>query len=238
MKKILWLSRHAPSQKHIESLRSFFQEEVHVDHQRRSVDNPRQIVQWLRRGGYHELVLNAPLSVFEQLCRQGTKPLYIENVPEDNPAQVDFYHTNRKLGFRFQRFRRVTGVHKQFIEVEPLARDGGIILWVSQHPPSDSQVMELQKVFGTVGVEHDPQLTFKGAEAVAEHFDQGAYADLVAVCPLAMLDHLCRQGLAPLWAESVQENDPPRIEFRGARGQGFRFLKFMRLRKVHLVFED
>lgn len=115
---------------------------------------------------------------------------------------------------------------------------GKKVLWMSQHRPHASQIAALQVMFGNdVLVEQDSN-SFDTADVIVQRFNGGGFDDLVVVAPLSVLDHLCRRGLKPLWAESIEENNPRKIEFRGARGQGFRFVRFRRVRRVSIEFED
>ena len=41
-----------------------------------------------------------------------------------------------------------------------------------------------------------------------------------------------------LWLRVVEENDSAKIEFRGARGQGYRFVWFRHIKCVAIEFED
>lgn len=112
------------------------------------------------------------------------------------------------------------------------------ILWMSRHEPHRRQIETLQNMFGrdTV-VEQDPR-PFDDARQIAKRFREGGYDDIVIVAPLSVIAVLCTEGIKPLWSEAVEENDPSKIEFRGARGQGFRFVRFRRIKRVALEFEN
>ena len=111
------------------------------------------------------------------------------------------------------------------------------ILWMSRHRPLSSQVVELKHHFGEgVVVEQDPR-PFDNAEVVARRFKEGGFDDMVVVAPLSVIDHLCRMGLKPLWAEMIEETDPRKIEVR-ARNTGYRFSRFRRVKSVRLEFEE
>ncbi len=109
---------------------------------------------------------------------------------------------------------------------------------MSRHKPHVRQVAALRTMFGSdVVVEQEPQ-PFDDARDIARRFRLGRFDDLVVVAPLSVLAVLCQQGIHPLWAECVEENNPRNIDFRGARGQGFRFVRFRRVKELRLVFED
>ena len=76
------------------------------------------------------------------------------------------------------------------------------ILWVSRHASLLVQRAALQAVFGA-----DCEVVHRdigNAGAVAAEYRRGGYTDLVCVVPMATLDHICREGLNPLWAEMVE----------------------------------
>lgn len=108
-----------------------------------------------------------------------------------------------------------------------------MILWVSQHPPLPCQVAELRRLYGLAPgeIRHSRQ---GNAQAVAEEFRSGGYRDMVAVVPLATLDHLCREGLAPLWAEMVETPQAGRKADLDFRGRRLWFAGFKRARGVTL----
>ena len=112
------------------------------------------------------------------------------------------------------------------------------ILWMSRHKPVLSQIKELQKLFGTdVVVEQDPR-PFDSAEQIVKRYKVGNYQDIVVVAPLSVLAKMCELGLKPLWADAAEETNERRIEYRGARGKGFRFIGFKRVSRIELVFEE
>ncbi|MDP3989053.1 MAG: hypothetical protein Q8P93_02360 [bacterium] len=79
---------------------------------------------------------------------------------------------------------------------------------------------------------------FDDARQVAHRFREGGYDDMVIVAPLSVIQVLCNEDIRMLWSEAVEENDPSKIEFHGARGRGFRFVRFRRIKRVALEFED
>jgi len=79
---------------------------------------------------------------------------------------------------------------------------------------------------------------FDDARQIAEKFRNDGYDDMVIVAPLSVIQVLCNEGVKMLWSEATEENDPKRIEFYGARGQGFRFVRFRRIKRVIVEFED
>jgi len=107
------------------------------------------------------------------------------------------------------------------------------ILWVSRHASLLVQRAALQAVFGA-----DCEVVHRdigNAGAVAAEYRRGGYTDLVCVVPMATLDHICREGLNPLWAEMVEtptsDGRAPDLAF-GAKK--FWFTGFKRVKGVGL----
>lgn len=112
------------------------------------------------------------------------------------------------------------------------------VLWMSRHTPTAWQISELAKYLGDeVAVEQEAR-PFDDARQIVRRFREGGYDDMVIVAPLSVIAVVCNEGIRPLWSEAAEENDPRRIEFRGARGQGFRFVRFKRIKRVALEFFD
>lgn len=112
------------------------------------------------------------------------------------------------------------------------------VLWMSRHRPAASQSAALKAMYGNdVEVVLDPN-PFDNARTIAQRYREGGFDDLVVVAPLSVLDQLCQMGCKPLWCESVEESNPRRVEFRGGGGQGYRFLRFRRVRRIVIEFED
>ncbi len=112
------------------------------------------------------------------------------------------------------------------------------ILWMSRHKPHPRQIKALQKMYGADTIIEQDSKPFDDARQIATRYEQGGFDDLVVVAPLSVIAVLCHEGVKPLWSESVEENDPAKVDFWGARGQGFRFVRFRRIRRVALEFED
>lgn len=112
------------------------------------------------------------------------------------------------------------------------------ILWMSRHRPHESQVKALQDIYGVdVIVEQEPR-PFDDARDIAMRFRKSDYDEMVIVAPLSVIQVLCNEGIRMLWSEATEENDPTKIHFRGARGQGFRFVRFRRIKRVVVEFEE
>ena len=103
------------------------------------------------------------------------------------------------------------------------------VLWMSRHTPTDRQITALKEMFGEETVVDQESRPFDDARQVARRYRDGGYDDMGVVAPLSVIQVLCKEGIKPLWSEAVEENNPSRIEFRGARGQGYRFDRFRRI---------
>lgn len=112
------------------------------------------------------------------------------------------------------------------------------ILWVSRHRPHPRQIDALREMYGRDAVVEQEARPFDDARQIARRFREGRYNDMVIIAPLSVIAVLCNEGIKMLWSEAVEENEEPKIEFRGARGQGFRFVRFRRIKRVALEFED
>lgn len=110
------------------------------------------------------------------------------------------------------------------------------ILWLSRHDPTESQVEELKRIYGNdVLIEKDPR-PFSSAEDIVLRFKNGKYDDLVVIAPLSVLGRLCELGIKPLWAdmEVVPDEEAEVI----ASGRGYRFIRFKRIKRLKLEFEE
>ncbi|MDP2668755.1 MAG: hypothetical protein Q8P07_02880 [bacterium] len=112
------------------------------------------------------------------------------------------------------------------------------ILWMSRHAPHRSQIEALREMYGNDTAVEQEAKPFDDARQVARRFREGGYDDIVIVAPLSVTAVLCNEGIRMLWSEAVEENDPSKIEFHGARGQGFRFVRFRRIKRFAIEFED
>jgi len=112
------------------------------------------------------------------------------------------------------------------------------VLWMSRHKPHPRQIETLREMYGKDAIVEQESRPFDDARVVARRFREGDYDDMVIVAPLSVIAVLCNEGIKMLWSEAVEENDLVRIVFHGARGQGYRFVRFRRIKCVTLEFED
>ena len=112
------------------------------------------------------------------------------------------------------------------------------ILWMSRHKPHPRQIGVLHDMYGADAIIDQEPRPFDDARWIAQRFRDGNYDEMVIVAPLSVIQILCNEKIPMLWSEAIQEDDPDKIEFLGARGQGFRFVCFRRIKRVALEFED
>lgn len=112
------------------------------------------------------------------------------------------------------------------------------ILWVSHRHPHPREIDALREMYGgNVVVERETR-PFDDARQIAQRFREGRYDDMVIVAQPFVIAVLCYEGIRMLWSASVEENEESRIDFRGARGQGFRFVRFRRIKRIAVEFEN
>ena len=112
------------------------------------------------------------------------------------------------------------------------------VLWMSRHKPIPRQISELCRMYGRDVVIDQEANPFDDARQIARRFREGGYGEMVIVAPLSVIAVLCLENIPMLWSATAEENDPAKVEFRGARGRGFRFVRFRRIKRVALEFED
>lgn len=111
------------------------------------------------------------------------------------------------------------------------------VLWVSRHDPHPVQLSALPQYLAD-----EVKLTklpgFRSAEDIVQTYREGGFDDMVIVAPLSVIARVVDFGIRPLWSESVEEADPAKAHYRGGGGKWFRFVRFRRIKALHLEFED
>jgi hypothetical protein len=116
MKKIYWVSRHAPLLSQINELKNIFKEDVELIIDPQPFSSAKEIAERYKRSGCSDLVVVAPLSVLMRLVEEeGLHPLWAEmaEVADEKEAEV----TVKGKHYRFAGFKRVKGVK---LELEPI----------------------------------------------------------------------------------------------------------------------
>ena len=111
------------------------------------------------------------------------------------------------------------------------------VLWVSRHTPHPVQLPALEQYLGD-SVEITKLPGFRSAEDIVQNFREGQYDDMVIVAPLSVIARVVDLGVRPLWSEAAEEPDRSRAHFQGGGGKWFRFVRFRRIKALHLEFED
>ena len=112
------------------------------------------------------------------------------------------------------------------------------ILWFSSHPIHKSQEVELKRLFGKDVKVDKVGTTFGDAKVIAENFFRKEYDWMVVVAPLSVIAIFCEKKVPMLWAQSVEENDHTKIDYYGARKQGYRFSHFKIIKQVKVEFAE
>ncbi len=108
------------------------------------------------------------------------------------------------------------------------------ILWIGA-PPLPVQIERLKRLFGPVKLILDTTET-KSAEAIAALYRESGASDIVVVVSASIIDHLCRQGVYPLYPVMVRVENPDEADLH-LRDQYLAFRGFRRLTSVRLVFD-
>lgn len=113
-KKIMWFSRHMPTESQMSELKRLFGGDVKVIIDTLPYINAESIVDRFNEYNADDLIVVAPLSVISSLTRCGIKPIWanMELVGEDE-AEV----TMSGRYWRFKGFKRVNRVYIDFEEV-------------------------------------------------------------------------------------------------------------------------
>ena len=114
-KKVLWLSEHRPCQAQVDGLAQIFGSDVEVCKDVNAFKNAQEILRRFQKGGYDDLVVVAPVSVIDHLCRLGLRPLYSETKEVRDRSRADFIYHGRT--YQFIRYRRVGGIRWEWVDI-------------------------------------------------------------------------------------------------------------------------
>lgn len=109
------------------------------------------------------------------------------------------------------------------------------IHWVSRHPALKSQIKELKRLFGEIEIIHDPK-PFSNAQEIYNRFKEYQADEIVIVAPMSVISKIIELGIKPLWAE--MEEVPVKQSEVVAKGRGYKFKKFKRIKKLKFEFEE
>lgn len=121
------------------------------------------------------------------------------------------------------------------------------VLWVSRHEPLESQLKELQRLFGAdVQVDRHTKAYANAAEVVRV-YRRGFYDEMVLIAPLSVCKVIATFGIKPLYSDMEQiEKGDPRIELTVNNTREklekvtryYRFVKFKRMERIEIVFTE
>lgn len=104
-KKVLWVSQHTMQGVQMGALRRMYGSDVRVDEDTRPFDNAQTIIKRFRDGGYDDVIVVAPYSVLDHMCKLGLKPLWALAEQVFDAKQADWSVKGRH--YRFLGFSRV-----------------------------------------------------------------------------------------------------------------------------------
>ena len=100
-KKVLWLSRHAPTTEQVEKLAQVLEPcDVNVIQVSKTVKNGKEVKDLLRENKCNEVVAVLPLNILQQVISQGIQPIravMLREIREDGNAEFRFQHFERVL---------------------------------------------------------------------------------------------------------------------------------------------
>jgi len=116
MKKIYWVSRHAPLLSQISELKRIFKEDVELIIDPNPFSSAKEIAERYKRSGCSDLVVVAPLSVLQKLVEEESlHPLYAVMIETKEGAEVEV----KGKYYRFSCFKRVKGVKLELEGIQP-----------------------------------------------------------------------------------------------------------------------
>jgi hypothetical protein len=240
--KILWFSKTPLTPKQINALKEKYGQNTKIDYQGDTFGDAKKTAARFFQEGYTEMVAVVPLSVLSILAEQGVPLVYSQAVAENDPSKIEFRGA-RGQGFRFSRFREVARVGLEFeeeVEPEKTTAPESIkrVLYLTRHEWTPSEWLALQEKFGIQSVIESDQRAFNDAKEIKKRLEQGNFDELVIVAPLSVIQELSREKINLYHSEMVVENDPNKVEYHGARGQGYRFERLRKIKGVALQFKD
>lgn len=109
------------------------------------------------------------------------------------------------------------------------------IVWMSRHPPTSTQSLELERLFPAHVLIVDAR-SFSGADQIVSRFHHERGDEMVVVAPWTVIRELVKRGLQPIYAEMRQVPcaDPHEVVLGGRHRRCYRFVRFMHCRGVKL----
>ncbi len=104
-KKVLWISQHSMQGVQKGALRRMYGTDVKVVEDLHPFDSAEVIVQRVRDGSYDDVIVVAPYSVLDRMCKLGLRPLWADAEQVFNRREADWSVKGRH--YRFLGFSRV-----------------------------------------------------------------------------------------------------------------------------------
>jgi len=119
-KKVLWVSQHSMQGVQIGCLRRMYGNDVEVVEDTRPFDSAEVIIQRVRDGGYDDVIVVAPYSVLDRMCKLGLRPLWADAEQVFDRTQADWSVRGRH--YRFLGFSRVEELKLVLEDLGPAAK--------------------------------------------------------------------------------------------------------------------
>lgn len=119
-KKVLWVSQHSMQGVQMGCLRRMYGKDVEVVEDTRPFDSAEVIIHRVRDGGYDDVIVVAPYSVLDRMCKLGLRPLWADAEQVFNRKQADWSVRDRH--YRFLGFSRVKELKLVLEDLGPAAK--------------------------------------------------------------------------------------------------------------------
>lgn len=119
-KKVLWVSQHPMHSVQKGALRRMFGVDVKVVEDLHPFDSAEEIVRRVRSGGYDDVIVVAPYSVLDRMCKLGLRPLWADSEQVFDLARADWSVKGRH--YRFAGFSRVKELRLVLEDLGPAAK--------------------------------------------------------------------------------------------------------------------
>tara|TARA_Y100000310_G_scaffold213371_1_gene214318 strand:+ start:1170 stop:1550 length:381 start_codon:yes stop_codon:yes gene_type:complete len=119
-KKVLWVSQHSMQGVQMGCLRRMYGNDVEVMEDTRPFDSAEVIIQRVRDGGYDDVIVVAPHSVLDRMCKLGLRPLWADAEQVFDRNKADWSVKGRH--YRFLGFSRVKELKLVLEDLGPAAR--------------------------------------------------------------------------------------------------------------------
>lgn len=120
MPKVLWISQHRMQGVQMGALRRMYGADVKVVEDLHPFDSAEEIVRRVRDGGYDDVIVVAPFSVLDRMCKLGLRPLWADAEQVFNRREADWSVKGRH--YRFLGFSRVKELQLVLEDLGPTAK--------------------------------------------------------------------------------------------------------------------